>query len=71
MAEKPNESGSRDANLYREFLAEREEILRQKWLKSESAGKDVGLETVLVEWAVEARSKWKKDYLKKSRSETN
>jgi hypothetical protein len=28
------------SSLYREFLAEREEILRHKWLESEKAGRD-------------------------------
>ena len=28
--------------LYKEFLAEREEILRHKWLESEKAGQDIG-----------------------------
>ena len=27
--------------LYKEFLREREEILKHKWLESEKAGKDV------------------------------
>ena len=34
----------RNSSLYREFLAEREEILRHKWLESEKAGIDVGFE---------------------------
>jgi hypothetical protein len=28
--------------LYREFLAEREEILKHKWIESEKAGFDIG-----------------------------
>ncbi len=34
--------------LYREFLAEREEILRHKWFQSEKAGHDIGFENALV-----------------------
>jgi hypothetical protein len=30
------------SSLYREFLAEREEILRHKWLESEKVGRDIG-----------------------------
>ena len=30
--------------LYREFQAEREEILRHKWFESEKAGYDIGFE---------------------------
>ena len=28
--------------LYKEFLAEREEILKHKWIESEKAGADIG-----------------------------
>jgi hypothetical protein len=68
MADNPSEAPSRDSKLYHEFLAERDEILRQKWLKSEEAGTDIGLDRVLVEWAAQARSDWKKEYLKKMKS---
>ena len=33
-----------NSSLYREFLAEREEIMRHKWLESEKAGIDIGFE---------------------------
>ncbi len=45
--------------LYREFLAEREEILRHKWLESEKAGHDIGFERALLDWIVKHRSGWK------------
>ncbi|MBL67362.1 MAG: hypothetical protein CMO74_02740 [Verrucomicrobiales bacterium] len=48
------------SSLYREFLAEREEILRHKWLESEKAGIDVGFEQALTEWMVKHRSEWRK-----------
>lgn len=51
---------SETVSLYQEFLAEREEILKYKWIKSEEAGHDIGLETALVEWAQNFREKWKK-----------
>jgi len=54
-------------SLYQDFLAEREEILKYKWIKSEEAGHDIGLETALVDWAQNHREKWKKDYLSQSR----
>jgi hypothetical protein len=45
-------SGSRDfvknSSLYQEFLAEREEILKHKWLESERLGYDIGFERALV-----------------------
>ena len=34
----------KNSTLYREFLAEREEIMRHKWLESEKAGADIGFE---------------------------
>ena len=37
----------RNSALYREFLLEREEILRHKWYLSEQAGQDVGFEKTL------------------------
>lgn len=48
------------SRLYREFLAEREEILRHKWFESERAGRDIGLEAAVVSWAVHHRSSWRK-----------
>jgi hypothetical protein len=48
------------SSLYKEFLAEREEILRHKWLESEKAGHDIGFEQALTDWIVKHRSKWRK-----------
>lgn len=45
--------------LYREFLAEREEILVHKWLESEKAGHDIGFERALLDWIVKHRSAWR------------
>ena len=45
--------------LYKEFLAEREEILRHKWIESEKAGKDIGFEKALLDWIVKYRSAWR------------
>jgi len=45
--------------LYREFLKEREEILKNKWYMSEREGKDVGFERALLNWVSNHRSKWK------------
>ena len=49
-----------NSSLYREFLAEREEILRHKWLESEKAGHDIGFERALLDWIVKHRSNWRK-----------
>jgi hypothetical protein len=46
--------------LYREFLAERDEILRHKWLESEKQGYDIGFERALLDWIMKHRSSWRK-----------
>jgi hypothetical protein len=45
--------------LYREFRAEREEILKHKWIESEKVGYDVGFEWALTDWILKHRSKWR------------
>ena len=45
-----------NSSLYREFLAEREEIMRHKWLESEKAGIDIGFEEALTNWMVNQRA---------------
>lgn len=50
----------KNSSLYREFQAEREEILRHKWLESEKAGRDIGFERALTDWIIKHRSKWRK-----------
>lgn len=50
-----------NSSLYREFLAEREEILRHKWIESEKAGEDIGFERALLDWIVKHRAGWRKD----------
>lgn len=57
------QSGSdllKKSSLYREFQAEREEILKHKWIESEKAGEDIGFERALIDWVVKHRSKWRK-----------
>ena len=48
------------SSFYREFQAEREEILRHKWIESEKAGRDIGFEHALTDWIIKHRSKWRK-----------
>ncbi|MCI0535878.1 MAG: DUF4032 domain-containing protein [Verrucomicrobiales bacterium] len=50
----------KNSSLYREFQAEREEILKHKWIESEKAGYDIGFEQALTEWIIQHRSKWRK-----------
>ncbi|MBM3845395.1 MAG: DUF4032 domain-containing protein [Verrucomicrobia bacterium] len=49
----------KNSSLYREFQAEREEILRHKWIESEKAGFDIGFERALTDWIVKHRAKWR------------
>lgn len=49
----------RNSSLYREFLAEREEILRHKWIESEKAGRDIGFERALLDWMLKHRAVWR------------
>ena len=49
----------RNSMLYREFLAEREEILRHKWIESEKAGHDIGFEKALLDWVMRHRGGWR------------
>jgi hypothetical protein len=55
--------------LYKEFLAEREEILKHKWIESEKAGADIGFEKALLDWIVKHRSNWREKRIKEARTE--
>lgn len=66
MSSSSTTNGSQDtdvvkrSSLYREFQAERDEILRHKWIESEKAGHDIGFEQALTDWIIKHRSKWRK-----------
>jgi hypothetical protein len=59
----PEPSTSREfvkqSSLYQEFLAEREEILKHKWLESERLGYDIGFERALLDWIRKHREGWR------------
>jgi len=61
----PQESDSssrefvKQSSLYQEFLAEREEILRHKWIESERLGYDIGFERALLDWIRKHREGWR------------
>jgi len=50
----------KNSSLYREFQAEREEILKHKWIESEKAGRDIGFEQALTDWIIKHRAHWRK-----------
>lgn len=49
----------KQSTLYQEFLAEREEILRHKWIESERLGYDIGFERALLDWLRKHRESWR------------
>jgi hypothetical protein len=55
-----DEDWVKNSSLYQEFLAEREEILKHKWIESEKTGHDIGFERALTDWIVKHRSKWRR-----------
>ena len=77
MKEKPEMPSSeedqsrfvKNSVLYKEFLAERAEILKHKWIESEKAGKDIGFEKALLDWIVRHRSNWRERRRKEARTE--
>jgi hypothetical protein len=50
----------KEFSVYQEYLAEREEILKHKWLESEKAGRDLGFEWALTDWVVKHRTGWRR-----------
>lgn len=55
----PSQDFAERSSLYQEFLAEREEILRHKWIESEKRGKDIGFERALLDWIRKHRENWR------------
>ncbi|MGC8991753.1 MAG: hypothetical protein ACP5MD_16685 [Verrucomicrobiia bacterium] len=53
-----NSDNLKDPTLYQEFLAERAEILKHKWIESEKAGYDIGFERALSDWLANHRNGW-------------
>jgi hypothetical protein len=47
------------STVYQEFLAERAEILRHKWLESEKLGYDIGFDQALIDWVKQHREPWR------------
>jgi hypothetical protein len=60
MAESRTAFVTTGSQLYKEFLAEREEILRHKWLESERLGYDIGFERALLDWIRKHREDWRR-----------
>ncbi|HEY3864322.1 MAG TPA: hypothetical protein VGO59_20815 [Verrucomicrobiae bacterium] len=50
----------RKSSLYLEFEAEKEEIMKHKWIESQKAGHDIGFEHALTDWIIKHRTKWRR-----------
>jgi hypothetical protein len=59
-AASPADDLLKNSSLYREFQAEREEILKHKWIESEKAGHDIGFERALTDWIIKHRANWRR-----------
>ncbi|MDP1580360.1 MAG: hypothetical protein Q8M02_08780 [Candidatus Didemnitutus sp.] len=59
MQSKGSKEFVKQSNLYQEFLAEREEILKHKWIESERLGYDIGFERALLDWIRKHRDAWR------------
>ena len=46
--------------IYKEFIEERNEILKHKWLESEKKGYDIGFDNALFDWILNHRKNWRK-----------
>jgi len=55
----------KNSELYRLFLMERDEILKNKWYMSERAGYDVGFERALLDWVCHHRNEYVKHLTRK------
>jgi len=56
--ERSNHELLRGTTLFAAFSAERDEILKLKWVESEKAGHDIGFERALLDWVRNHRDRW-------------
>jgi hypothetical protein len=51
----------KNTSLYKEFVAQKEEVLKHKWYESEKAGHDVGVSQAIIDWTIKFKTKWLKE----------
>jgi len=49
-----------NSSVYKDFIEEREEVLKHKWLESEKKGYDIGYSAALIDWIIKHRTNWRK-----------
>lgn len=54
-----------ETSFYKEFQAQREEIMKHKWYESERAGHDIGFARALIDWTLKFKTKWLQSRKKK------
>jgi len=47
-----------DTSLYKEYLAQKEEVMKHKWYESEKAGHDIGFVKAIIGWTIKYKTKW-------------
>lgn len=50
-----------NSSFYKEFQAQREEIMKHKWYESEKAGRDIGWAWALIDWTIKFKTEWLKE----------
>ena len=48
-----------NSSIYKEFIQEKEEVLKHKWLESEKRGYDIGYSAALIDWILKHRTAWR------------
>ncbi|MBP8261430.1 MAG: DUF4032 domain-containing protein [Verrucomicrobia bacterium] len=51
-------SAVKKSELWQLFLDEQREILKYKWIESEKAGRDIGIEKAIRDWLQKHYEKW-------------
>jgi hypothetical protein len=55
----------KDTSIYKESLAQKEEVMKHKWYESERAGRDVGFAYAIIDWTIKFKNKWIENRKKK------
>jgi hypothetical protein len=55
-------SANESLSLYQIYQAQRQEIMKHKWIESEKVGHDIGFEQALTDWELRHRAAWLKEH---------